>query len=603
MMAPKRPFSLRSGPASPLTVLRIQQAIAYGRVSSEMQRDSESIKVQVTKLLGTINVRDNPELPDRDQLRLLGAYWDDGVSGTLPLEQRPEGRQLMERICPRLSTKCDGLCGHNGEVDQVWITKLDRLARKLQILIDIEAWLRRHNVSLICMDPSIDTRTGTGRLVFTILASIAEWERETILERTTAGKHHKASEGKWVGGRQTFGLKTDENGYLVIDDTFVDRCGEMAYRVVQSIFENIALHGSTAWKEAQRTGLTERRVGWILHNARYKGEGGIYAKDGSFTAAEKNAPPQLVSPALWQMAQDALITNRAKAGGRHHRTYLLSGLLICCEPYDYISTVDDQGRTRERPSDKVSGQCGRSFAGRAGVNKPGGPEYSYYFCTRTLKAQVEANRNGCTAKMLRSTDVDNAIWNLVKRFVSNPGEVIAEADSGRSDMLTQLNRDLTHVVEQLGQAHMERENVLRSAERGLRTWDEAEARHREISGQIKVLEQQRDAFEMQIRSLSYADLDAQRGEVTLNDISEDLEEIERENNVELKKALIQAVVRRIEVRTVDGEPRLRAMMRFGGDASFLMKELRSGRKPTDDTHMEMSVSLAPGKKDWNVSAA
>jgi site-specific DNA recombinase len=590
-MAPKRRAG-HSGPPSPLTVLRIQQALAYGRVSSEMQRDSESIKVQVTKLLGTINVRENPELPERDQLRLLGAFWDDGVSGTLPLEHRPEGQKLMERICPRVSTECDGRCSHTREVDQVWITKLDRLARKLQILIDIEAWLRRHDVSLICMDPSIDTRTGTGRLIFTILASIAEWERETILERTTAGKHYKASEGKWVGGRKTFGLKTDEDGHLVIDDTFVERCGEMAYRVVQSIFENIALHGSTTWKEAQRTGLTERRVGWILHNARYKGEGGIYAKDGSFTAAEKNPPPQIVTPALWDMAQDALTANRARAGGRRHRTYLLSGLLVCCEPYDYISTVDDQGRTRERPSDKISGQCGRSFAGRAGVNKPGGPEYSYYFCTRKLKAQVEANRAGCTAKMLRASDVDNAIWNLVKRFVSHPGEVIAEADSGRSDMLAQLNRDLGDVANQLNRASTERENVVRSVEEGMRDWDGARARFREIDGRIKTLKQQRDALEMQIRSLSYADLESHKCQVTLDDIGQELEAIDRDNDVELKKALIKAVVRRVEVRTVNDEPRLRAMMRFGGDASLLLKDLRLGQKAESESqHVEVIVDL------------
>lgn len=582
-MAPRPPRRRgRHLPQYPLAVIQtIPQVLTYGRVSTELQRDDETINIQITKLEGTIKVRDNPDLPIKDRLQLAGFFYDNGISGTLPLQDRPEGHKLMERLCTRARIDCPGDCHHTGEINQLWITKLDRLARKLHILIEIEAWLRAHNVSLICMDPAIDTSTFTGRLIFTILGGIAEWEREAILERTTNGKHQKASEGKWVGGRRTFGLKTDENGFLVVDDTLVEKTGEMAYRLVQSVFENVALHKSNASDEARRTGLSERRIGIMLHNARYKGEGGIYAKDGSFTAAEKNPPPAIVSPEMWQLAQDQLIANRARSGTkRAHRTYLLSGLLTCCEPYDYISTVDDQGRTRERPSKMVEGVCGRSFSGRhhSDHRSEDGRDYAYYFCTRKLKRICAANGVGCTAKMLPAARADAAIWDLVKRFVSSPGELIAEADSSRADMLAEITRALTDTIDQISRAQTEHANVLISVERGFRTWETADGRLRDIEHQISILEQQRDAYELQVRSLNYDVLDDQRNAATVQEVIADLEEIERADDVKLKKALIKGVVKRIEVRTVDGKARMRVHLRFGGDTQQLMMQLRLGSK-------------------------
>jgi site-specific DNA recombinase len=595
-MAPKRPHSLRIRPAYPLTIIQaVTGVLAYGRVSTDLQREADTIQTQVTKLEGTIRVRENPELPLKDQLHMLGAFWDDGVSGTVPLEEREEGRKIVAKICSRVSLDCDGFCGHDGGVQQLWITKLDRLARRLQILVDIEAFLTRHNVTLISVDDGINTSTHTGKLIFQILGAIAEWERERILERTTDGKHTKAKEGKWVGGRKMLGLKTDEHGYLAVDDTLIEKTGEMAYRMVQSIFDNIALHGSTPGRESRRTGLSERRIGLILHNKRYKGEGGIYDADGNWTAAEKNPPPQIVSPEKWQMAQDALIANRAKSGGRPHRNYLLSGLLTCCEPYEYVPTVEASGSPRNRPSNMPEGLCGRTFAGRHHTDKRMvDKEYTYYYCTRTLKNHTAADTFGCTSKFLPMQSADGCVWDLVKRFVSNPGEVIAQADSGRSDMLAELNRALGETVEQLSHYETERENVLLNIERSLRPRAAGEQRIHEIDAQVRLLEQQRDATEVQIRSLNYDRLDDERCATTVRDIVSELEKIERDNDIDMKKALIQAVVKRIEVRTVDDKPRLRVHLRFGGDAQILLTDVRTELAgPSDQTRMELrSLAVA-----------
>lgn len=548
-MAPKQRRA-RTSPAYPLTVIQaIQQVAPYGRTSSDAQREDETIKIQITKLEGTIGVRQNTELPVRDQLHMVAKFYDDGVSGTIPLEQRPEGAKLVAMICPRGSIRCDGRCGGTDQLNQVWIAKLDRLARKLQILLEIEAFLRQHNVALICMDPSLDTSTATGRLVFGVLAIIAEWERETILERTTGGKHQKASEGKWVGGRKTFGLKTDENGYLVVDDTFIERCGEMAYRVVQSIFENIALHGSTSWREAQRTGLSDRRVGLILHNPRYKGEGGIYAADGSWTAATKNPPPQLVSPEIWDMAQQQLLDNRKNSSRHRHYPYLLGGLLTCKEPFG-------------------EGICGRTFAGRIEKRHQYNKAYAYYYCSR----------QGCTARMLRVDQAEQAVWDVVKDAVRDPAEFLARADTDRPDLLAELRRELTRVMSQIQNADIERQNVLRSAEARLRSWPEAQARIAEIMDGTQELEAQRTALELQIRSLNMAALDVQRSAIALDDIANALDEIDAKNDVKAKETLIHGVVKNIEVRRGEDRPRLRLTLTVGTSIAVLSGDLRSAHK-------------------------
>lgn len=536
-MAPRQTAQQRARSALvPLTVIsRIAQVVPYGRTSSELQRETETIKIQITKLHGTISVRENPELPEKDRLKLVDGFWDDGISGTIPLQDRPEGRRLVNLICGRGDIYCDGHCSTVAVIDQVWVTKLDRLARKLSILIDIEAFLRRHGVSLVCMDPTIDTSTGTGRLVFTILASIAEWERETILERTTNGKHQKAAEGKWVGGRKTLGYKTDENGYLIVDDTLVEACGEAAYRVVQTIFENIGLNGSTAWREAQRTGIGERRILNILHNPRYKGEGGIFDAFGKWTAAERNPPPALVSPELFDVVERTLTDNRKNSSRNRHYDYLLTRLLTCCEP-----TAD--------------GVCGRTFAGRTEARHKYDTRYTYYYCSR----------RGCTAKMLRAGDVEKAIWAEVETSIRNPDKYLEKVRNDDGVAVTQLRAELTHVVDQITRLESERQNVLVSAERGLRTLDEVEPRVKEILAAVEQKRVHASTLELQIRSATLSDFDARRSAVTIADIGAKLDEINATDDRQRKGELIRsALLHPAEVRTVDGRPHLKLTLRLG----------------------------------------
>jgi DNA invertase Pin-like site-specific DNA recombinase len=65
--------------------------------------------------------------------------------------------------------------------DKVLIFKLDRLARNLRLLLEIEQKLRGYGVSFISVKEAIDTLLSIGKMMFQMFGMVAEWERETII--------------------------------------------------------------------------------------------------------------------------------------------------------------------------------------------------------------------------------------------------------------------------------------------------------------------------------------------------------------------------------------------------------------------------------------
>jgi len=94
--------------------------------------------------------------------------------------------------------------------DTLVVTKLDRLARSVKDLTEIESELELKGVSLKILSLNIDTATPTGRLMFHMLGAIAEFERDLMLERQREGIAKAKAEGKYKGRKPTAMAKTDE---------------------------------------------------------------------------------------------------------------------------------------------------------------------------------------------------------------------------------------------------------------------------------------------------------------------------------------------------------------------------------------------------------
>lgn len=92
--------------------------------------------------------------------------------------------------------------------DVVVATKLDRLARSVPHLIQITEVLERKGVALRILGMGVDTSTPNGKLMLNLLGSIAQWEREVMLERQREGIAKAKAEGKYKGRRPT--IKPEE---------------------------------------------------------------------------------------------------------------------------------------------------------------------------------------------------------------------------------------------------------------------------------------------------------------------------------------------------------------------------------------------------------
>src|SRR5207245_2583279 len=111
-------------------------------------------------------------------------FVDHGVSGAR--ERRPALDQLVKAARAR-------------QLDIVAVTKLDRLARSTHHLVSLGREFTALGVDLVVLDQQIDTTTPSGRLLFHVLAAIAEFERDLIRERVKAGLERAKARGIRLG--------------------------------------------------------------------------------------------------------------------------------------------------------------------------------------------------------------------------------------------------------------------------------------------------------------------------------------------------------------------------------------------------------------------
>src|SRR4051812_40128129 len=95
-----------------------------------------------------------------------------------------------------------------GRAEAILVAKLDRLTRSVVHLGElVETYFSEGKAALLSVGEQIDTRSAAGRLVLNILASVSQWEREAIGERTATALQHKAARGEYTGGQPPYGFR------------------------------------------------------------------------------------------------------------------------------------------------------------------------------------------------------------------------------------------------------------------------------------------------------------------------------------------------------------------------------------------------------------
>lgn len=207
------------------------KTIAYLQVSTDKQADKGiSLEAQQDKAKAYASLYD---------LDLVEVIIDAGESAkTL---ERPG----LQRALSMLKT---------GQADALLVVKLDRLTRSVVDLGKlIETYFAPGKAALLSVSEQIDTRSAAGRPVLNILASVSQWERETIAERTRDAMRHKQSQGEYIGGGAPYGFEL-VNGDLV-EDSFEQGVIQQARELRDSELSLAAVA-----KELDRRGIQSRNA-------------------------------------------------------------------------------------------------------------------------------------------------------------------------------------------------------------------------------------------------------------------------------------------------------------------------------------------------------
>ena len=117
---------------------------------------------------------------------------------------------MFGSACVRPSGELEAAIEFCREGDTFLVAKLDRLARSISHLGEIIARLERKKVALRILNLNLDSSTPTGRLMLNLLGSVAQFEREILLERQREGIAKAEADGKYRGRKPTARAKVDQ---------------------------------------------------------------------------------------------------------------------------------------------------------------------------------------------------------------------------------------------------------------------------------------------------------------------------------------------------------------------------------------------------------
>jgi site-specific DNA recombinase len=386
----------------------------YTRVSSQEQAEKgTSLESQAEQLEAFCKAQ---------KWEVFNQYTDGGFSG------KDGNRPALQ------SLRRDAKAGY---FEKVAVWKLDRLARNQRLILELEAEFREQDISLFSIKEMVDTSTFSGRTVFQVLGLTAEWERESIRERTMTGHLQRMKEGCWASGRTPFGYDYNKDTkHLIINESEAG--------IIRKIFDLYA-SGKSLGSIADR--LNKELVsprgkngkGWysnsirhVLINPTYKGEAIVnrhcHISDINrvdLSKAIRIAVPPIVPEDKWNIAQSRLSNNK-HLKATEKGVFTLQGLIKC-------------------------GICGCSYGADHSW------KYSNYICRGKLKAAHIDGSPKCTNRNIRADLLEQAVWTRVMGIINDPNKMepmlidaidkLKERESALETRLLPMERRLKEIAE------------------------------------------------------------------------------------------------------------------------------------------------------------
>lgn len=523
----------------------LPRAAFYERVSNDELTDRNTIRNQDIALHKSFDQHFGPDATE--PWIFVGTFADDGVSGTIGIDQRPDGARLLAMI-------------RRGEVDYVCVTRGDRLTRDRAGAESIAEEFWGRDVVIQASYEHIDLTTPAGRLQFALMCAFAHYERELIRERTMNGRARVAGEGKFINGPIPFGY--DVAGQVLVPSTHKVEgleCTEAEF--VQQMYERVAAGESAralwGWlmrsrvpsvhryydKRAQRH-LVKTHAQWgyprvreILRSTTYYGERVLkYSRPGA--GRLKKSPidpvvqtvPPLVTRELWKTVEQAM---QGHASNFHRDdsqgfVYLLSGKLVC-------------------------GYCGFKLGGNY-IKRVNRKPYLYYACTLKSPALMNARRLGRScpeAPRLEGFAFEERVLQMIDDVVAHPEQIIdalaaeQRAQYGAVDAQTQRMRGVQQRVAKLQRG---RAGLLAALRQGDISSDEF--REQSAATTADLAEAQRELAALEAESNVVRTLEEQLVEArqVIDLLAEEWPKARAEGDRVALRAMVQPLVQRIVVR-------------------------------------------------------
>ena len=482
----------------------------YARVSSDEQRDRHTVLNQRSAL--------SRRLGSEPDVFVFRHYEDDGVSGTVPLEDRPAGGALARDA-------------RVGRFSQVWVVRSDRLGRDAFELLRIWRVFESIGIALRATDENIDDP-----FYFDIHAVIAANERRKFLERSAEGMNRAAREGRYTGGIVPLGYSVSgDRGFrrLVPDDSPM-WAGLSAADVVRRIYHHLASDGwtcphiasefnslgiPTSYRRDGRGVRGRRTQGlWrsghirnLVVNPVYRGVlqyGRRSSRPNGRSVISASVPP-LVSDDVWNAAISTLKRNRALPRNSCH-AYLLRSLIRCAV-------------------------CGLAFCG----TWTRGPRYR---CNGSMAHRGQF-AGKCIGASIKGEKLEAAVWSDVYRFLLDPqvlvDELLAESNDIESRAVAQAER--ASLLDARSAAQHRRKRAIDLYTRAKLSEVEFDAIAADVERELKTLDDRLAVLEPDDDSLGDALSEDVLAEIRER-LDDDLSEADRQE-------IVQLLVRRITVHT------------------------------------------------------
>lgn len=395
----------------------------------------------------------------------------------------------------------------SGHINGLIFSKLARLARNTRELLEFADLFREHNADLISLQESIDTSTPAGRLFYTMIAAMAQWEREEIASRINASVSIRAKLGKFMGSKAPFGYKRKDK-QIIKDDKEAP--------IVKLMFELFLEHSR------------KKTVARMLNDMGHRTRNGSKFSD---TTIER----LLTNP----ISKGLLRINYTKCVGanrpwvlkpREEWNYVKVEPIVSEELWDECNKVlEEQGNKRKKPAKRAV----YLFTG-------------YVFCECSGRMTVPSGLKKYRCDKCRSkipiNDLEDVFHEQLKNFVFSPAEMTNYLSKG--DQVIKEKEELLRSMESQKQGLLaEKEMVYRAYINQKISMDDFGLQFNPISKRIKQIDKQIPELQGEIDFLKIQYLNS--GEI-LNE-ARNLHSKWKDLNFEEKRKIVENITENVIV--------------------------------------------------------